>query len=67
MAVALDTKGPEIRTGNMKVGEVELRAGHRVTVTVDAEKKNECDESLHLHGLHQPTEDSGGGIPHIRR
>ena len=46
VAVALDTKGPEIRTGNMKVGEVELRAGHRLTVTVDAEKKNECDESL---------------------
>ena len=46
VAVALDTKGPEIRSGNMRVGEVELRAGHRVTVTVDSAKKNECDEAL---------------------
>ena len=46
VAIALDTKGPEIRTGNMRQGEVELRAGSRVTVTVDAARKNDCDESL---------------------
>ena len=46
VAVALDTKGPEIRTGSMRAGEVELRAGHRVTVTVDVSKKDECDASL---------------------
>ena len=46
VAIALDTKGPEIRTGNMRVGEVELRAGERVRVTVDAARRNECDSGL---------------------
>ena len=36
-AVLLDTKGPEIRTGNLENGEeIELVAGNRITITTDA-------------------------------
>ena len=48
IAIALDTKGPEIRTGNMKAGlsEICLQEGSTLTLTVDDTKKNECDTSL---------------------
>jgi pyruvate kinase len=46
VAIALDTKGPEIRTGNMRSGEVELRAGTMLTVTTNIDDKNNCDETL---------------------
>ena len=44
VAIALDTKGPEIRTGNMEndVQEVTLEAGSEVTVTVDEQYANRC-------------------------
>lgn len=48
LAIALDTKGPEIRTGVMKAGvntEVELVRGRPVTVTTDDKYKEACDES----------------------
>eukprot|EP01065_Artemidia_motanka_P043209 TRINITY_DN5954_c0_g3_i1.p1 TRINITY_DN5954_c0_g3~~TRINITY_DN5954_c0_g3_i1.p1 ORF type:complete len:529 (+),score=204.70 TRINITY_DN5954_c0_g3_i1:74-1588(+) len=35
IAIALDTKGPEIRTGNFPDGEVKMNAGDRVTITTD--------------------------------
>jgi len=47
VAIALDTKGPEIRTGVMKAGvntEVELVTGGEVTVTTNDEYKEACDE-----------------------
>jgi len=46
VAIALDTKGPEIRTGVMKAGvnvEVEFVAGAMVTVTTDDVYKEACD------------------------
>ena len=48
IAIALDTKGPEIRTGNMAegLGEVTLVAGSEVLVTVDDQYKNKCTASL---------------------
>lgn len=47
IAVALDTKGPEIRTGVMKAGvntEVELKAGEKITVTIDKKYEEICDK-----------------------
>jgi len=47
VAIALDTKGPEIRTGEtVGGGNIELKAGGTITVTTDAAKYSECSESL---------------------
>jgi len=48
VAIALDTKGPEIRTGVLKAGinaEVELIAGREVILTIDDKYAEECDEN----------------------
>ena len=43
-AIALDTKGPEIRTGTMKNGvdSVSVEAGSTVEVTTDPAYKSQC-------------------------
>jgi len=49
VAIALDTKGPEIRTGVLKAGvnaEVELVAGRQVVLTIDDQYEDQCDETL---------------------
>lgn len=49
VAIALDTKGPEIRTGVLAAGvnaEVELFAGETVTISIDEQHKEACDKSL---------------------
>lgn len=49
VAIALDTKGPEIRTGVMKAGvnaEVELMASSVLTVTTNDDYKDACDEQF---------------------
>ncbi|KAI8334040.1 pyruvate kinase [Blakeslea trispora] len=44
-AIALDTKGPEIRTGLMKENvEIAIKAGHEFTLTVNDEYKEKCDD-----------------------
>jgi len=49
IAIALDTKGPEIRTGLLSAGvnaEIELIAGEPVTVTIDDKYQEACDASI---------------------
>jgi len=49
IALALDTKGPEIRTGMVKDdGEITLKEGDTLTVTTNVDFKNKCDEK-HLY------------------
>jgi len=44
VAIALDTKGPEIRTGIMKDNvELPIKAGHIMTISVDDKYANCCD------------------------
>jgi len=45
-AIALDTKGPEIRTGVNKEEDNVLTAGETITVTTDKEKREQQDKTL---------------------
>ncbi|KAG7531442.1 hypothetical protein FFLO_04363 [Filobasidium floriforme] len=45
LAIALDTKGPEIRTGMMKDGvDIKVDAGHEMYVTTDTQYAENCDD-----------------------
>ncbi|TFY80670.1 hypothetical protein EWM64_g3345 [Hericium alpestre] len=47
VAIALDTKGPEIRTGNMKNGQdVPIQAGHEFIVSTESKYKDVCDDKV---------------------
>jgi pyruvate kinase len=44
LAIALDTKGPEIRTGILKNDEILLEKGHELTITTDPARYNDGDK-----------------------
>ncbi|KAG8748547.1 Pyruvate kinase [Ceratobasidium sp. 414] len=46
LAIALDTKGPEIRTGLMRPGcdDIKIPAGHEFVITVDPQYAELCDD-----------------------
>jgi len=47
VAIALDTKGPEIRTGMMKSGgDISYKKGQALKVTCDPSLREQCDENL---------------------
>lgn len=51
VAILLDTKGPEIRTGVLGVDEVELVAGERFTLTADTVEGDATRVSISYPGL----------------
>ncbi|KAI0080291.1 pyruvate kinase [Panus rudis PR-1116 ss-1] len=47
VAIALDTKGPEIRTGLMRDGiDIAIKAGHEFIVSVDPKYAKNCDDRV---------------------
>jgi len=46
LAIALDTKGPEIRTGILREGleEIQITAGHEFIITTDTKYQRQCDQ-----------------------
>lgn len=47
IAIALDTKGPEIRTGVMKDGlDIPIKAGHEFIVSTDEKYSKICDDKV---------------------
>ncbi|KDQ63508.1 hypothetical protein JAAARDRAFT_29530 [Jaapia argillacea MUCL 33604] len=47
VAIALDTKGPEIRTGLMRDGiDIKITAGHEFTISTDTKYSEICDDKI---------------------
>ncbi|MBD1372780.1 pyruvate kinase [Hazenella sp. IB182357] len=53
VAILLDTKGPEIRTGELKDAEVELHTGDHITLTTEAYVGDADKISISYEGLPQ--------------
>lgn len=46
IAIAVDTKGPEIRTGVFKEKSVQIKAGDQITLTTNEEWRERCGKEL---------------------
>ena len=53
VAIMLDTKGPEIRTGLLKEGKITLEAGKEITLTTEEISGDENRLSVNYSGLPQ--------------
>ena len=53
VAILLDTKGPEIRIGNIKNGKALLKTGQKFTLTADDEEGDETRASLTFKDLYK--------------
>lgn len=53
VAILLDTKGPEIRTGILKEGQVQLEAGKKITLTTEEIEGDASRVSVSYKGLPQ--------------
>ncbi|KAF8741802.1 pyruvate kinase family, partial [Rhizoctonia solani] len=68
LAIALDTKGPEIRTGAMRPGcdDVKITAGHEFIVTVDPQYAESCDDKrLYMDYANLPAVTSPGKLIYV--
>ena len=66
VAIALDTKGPEIRTGMLVGDDPTLEKGATLTVHTDSEWKEKCDaEHLYMDYANLPKVIKVGGIMFI--
>lgn len=67
VAIALDTKGPEIRTGLLEGGDdVELVKGSTVTVTTDAAFKEKCTaDKIYMDYANLPKVMPAGGLMYV--
>ncbi|KAG6381087.1 pyruvate kinase [Boletus reticuloceps] len=67
VAIALDTKGPEIRTGLMKDGkDIPIKAGHEFIITTDDKYSESCDsERLWLDYKNLPKVTAPGKLIYV--
>ncbi|KAF8560264.1 pyruvate kinase [Imleria badia] len=67
VAIALDTKGPEIRTGLMKDGkDIPIKAGHEFIITTDETYSESCDsERLWLDYKNLPKVTAPGKLIYV--
>lgn len=68
VAIALDTKGPEIRTGLIKeeIGEVQLNKGQVFTLTTNKQKEKDGDqETVYVDYLNLPRIVQVGGLIYV--
>ncbi|CCO27358.1 pyruvate kinase [Rhizoctonia solani AG-1 IB] len=68
LAIALDTKGPEIRTGVMRPGcdDIKIAAGHEFIITVDPQYAEACDEKrLYMDYANLPAVTAPGKLIYV--
>jgi len=67
VAIALDTKGPEIRTGLTRDGnDYPIKAGHEFTITTDPKYSESCDDqAMYVDYLNLPKVTAPGKLIYV--